>query len=376
MVAADPLSNEGVPVWEDGRWSALPQLVGEVACDVCVVGLGGSGLACVRELLAAGVQVAGVDGVGVAGGASGRNGGFLLAGIADFHHDAVRRYGRERARRWYRITVEEQARMARETPDAIRTAGGLRIAASPDEERDVRAQLRALDEDDFPVRWYEGDEGRGILIPTDGVFDPVRRARTMATRALALGAQLFERSPVVKIAANVVETMCGRIRARRVVVAVDGRLELLLPELNDRVRSARLQMLATTADSSRSFPYPVYTRDAWDYWQQLPSGAIALGGCRDVGGEAEWTCRAEVTEAVQQALERRLRQGLRSAAAITHRWAAIVAFTEDGLPIMEEVRPGVWAVGGYCGTGNVVGVACGRHAAQLALGKTTERLFA
>ncbi|MCY7363998.1 MAG: hypothetical protein LH469_01555, partial [Frankiaceae bacterium] len=50
-----------VPLWEDGGWSPLPALRGTVTADVCVVGLGGSGLAAVDELLARGASVVGVD---------------------------------------------------------------------------------------------------------------------------------------------------------------------------------------------------------------------------------------------------------------------------------------------------------------------------
>ncbi|MBV9773967.1 MAG: FAD-binding oxidoreductase, partial [Gemmatimonadetes bacterium] len=58
--------------------------------------------------------------------------------------------------------------------------------------------------------------------------------------------------------------------------------------------------------------------------------------------------------------------GIGVRAPITHRWAASVGYTADGLPVLEEVRPGVWAIGGYSGTGNVIGAICGRAAAQLA----------
>jgi len=40
---------------------------------------------------------------------------------------------------------------------------------------------------------------------------------------------------------------------------------------------------------------------------------------------------------------------------------------DDGLPVLAEVEPGVWACGAYSGTGNVIGAICGRAAAQLAL---------
>jgi len=59
-------------------------------------------------------------------------------------------------------------------------------------------------------------------------------------------------------------------------------------------------------------------------------------------------------------------------APITHRWAATVSYSATGLPVLEEVRPGVVATGAYSGTGNVVGALCGRAAARLALGERAE----
>lgn len=90
-------------------------------------------------------------------------------------------------------------------------------------------------------------------------------------------------------------------------------------------------------------------------------------GMRDAGGEAEWTTQAEPTEDVQQRLEALLRQ-LDIGAPVTHRWAASVGYTSSGLPVAEEVRPGVWAVGAYSGTGNVLGALLGREVAWALLG--------
>ena len=86
------------PVWDDAPWTPLPMLESDIETDVCVVGLGGSGLSAVHELLGLGARVVGLEAGGVAGGAAGRNGGFLLAGTAMFYHDAVRVLSRARAR--------------------------------------------------------------------------------------------------------------------------------------------------------------------------------------------------------------------------------------------------------------------------------------
>jgi glycine/D-amino acid oxidase-like deaminating enzyme len=54
-------------------------------------------------------------------------------------------------------------------------------------------------------------------------------------------------------------------------------------------------------------------------------------------------------------------------APITHRWAASVSYTPDELPIVREVKPAVWAIGGYSGTGNVVGSLLGRGVARFTM---------
>ena len=366
----DRLANS--PVWDDGAWTPLPALEGDAAADACVVGLGGSGLTCVGELLRRGVSVIGIDAGQVAGGAAGRNGGFLLAGTYDFYHDAVQRHGHHRARRIYRLTVNEIQRIAAETPQAVRPTGSLRIALDDEEAEDCRHHLAALRADDLPAEWYEGPEGRGLLLPTDGAFNPLRRCRVLARRAVEARARLYEHTPAIDIQPGEVRTPRGTIRCAQVIVAVDGRLEAVLPELAPRIRTARLQMIATASTDEVRLPRPVYARWGFEYWQQLPDGRIALGGFRDAGGDDEWTHDIDPCDTVQTHLERWLREGIGVRAPVTHRWAASVSFSETGLPILEEVRPRVWAAGGYSGTGNVIGALCGRAVAELALGAQSE----
>ena len=353
-----------VPVWAEQTPAPLPSVRGSITADVCVVGLGGSGLACARQLAAVGRDVVALDARGIAAGAAGRNGGFLLGGLAMFHHDAVRRLGRKTAAAIYEETLTEIDRMAGETPAAIRRTGSLRIVASDEEVSDCREQMAAMRRDDLPVELYDGPQGQGLFFPRDAAFDPVQRCRALAVQCADAGARIFERSPVAAISAGCVQTSGGEVHASHVVVAVDGGLELLLPELAPRVRTARLQMLATQPAADVHWPHPVYSRWGLDYWQQLPDGRIALGGCRDVGGDAEWTTEPVPTDVVQSALTRTLRERLGIAAPITHRWAATVAYAASGLPVVEEVRPGVWALGAYSGTGNVLGALCGRAVAE------------
>ena len=363
------------PVWGDPTaWANPPALDGEVTADVCVVGLGGSGLAAVGAALDAGATVAGVDAGPVAGGAAGRNGGFLLAGGALFHHEAVRAWGEERAVGIYRHSLAELDRLEAELGPLVRRVGSLRIPASEAEVEDCAAQLAALRRHGLPARPADGPTGPGLFIPGDGSVQPLERCRLLATRAVERGARLFCASPVTALAGDRVTTAAGAVRCKAVVVCVDGWIERLLPEVAGQARSARLQMVATAPVEPGRIPCPVYDNWGYEYWQQLPDGSVAFGGGRGVHGAGEWGREAEPGGDVQSWLDRRLRERVGVDAPVTHRWAGVIAYTEDRLPVFSEVRPGVIALGGHSGHGNVLGSAGGRAAMAIALGDAPPEL--
>src|SRR4051794_16272227 len=355
-----------VPLWGDpAAANNPPPLDGDVRADVCVVGLGGSGLAAIETLLDAGASVVGVDAGPVGGGAAGRNGGLLIAGAERAHHRAIEHYGRDRAVALYRETLAEIDRLAtRLGPPVVRLVGSLRLPADAEEAEDCALQHAALIADGFPPE----RAGDGVLVRGDGAIDPLARCRAVAAEGIGRGARLFSGTRATGISGTRVRTPAGEVTCGAVLVAVDGGLERVLEELAGRVRSTRLQMLGT-APLAPAIPVPVYRRWGYDYWQQLPSGRIALGGGRDRHAADEWGAPPVPSEPVQADLERLLREDLGIDAPITHRWAGEVSYTDDELPVLEEVRPGVLVVGAHNGHGNVMGSACARAAAEIALGR-------
>ena len=158
----------------------------------------------------------------------------------------------------------------------------------------------------------------------------------------------------------------GRVRCGRVIVAVDGRLERLLPALEGRVRTARLQMVATAPLPEIRFPGPSTCATATSGGSSSPTAASRWAASATAAATPSGrTTPSRAT--VQGMIDGFLRGTLGVHAPITHRWAASVGYTDDGLPVLDEVEPGVWACGGYSGTGNVIGAICGRAAAQLAV---------
>ena len=351
-----------------------PPLREAATAEVVVVGQGAAGLTAGALLAEAGVDVVVLDAGHPGAGASGRNGGFLLAGLAEAHHEVRRRLGRERATGLYRRTADALDTTAQAHPGAVRRVGSLRVSRSAAEEADVDAQYAAMREDGLAVERYDGPEGRGLLFPDDAAFHPLRRVRDLAVRASAAGARLHGATPVTAVRPRSVVTGTGAVSATRgVLVAVDGGLEHLVPALRGRLRSARLQMLGTVPAHDVVVARPVYARFGLDYWQQLPDGRVLLGGGRDVGGEAEWVqgrrWEAPTSPEVQAHLERLLRSDVGTTAPVEQRWTGVVGFTGDALPVLAEPEPGLLAVGGYSGTGNLVGPLCAAWAVDRLLGR-------
>lgn len=355
------------PVWENGGWTGFPRLTAALEADLCVVGLGGSGLSAIAAGLEFGLSVVGLDGAQVGGGAAGRNGGFFLAGMPHFYHTARETYGADIALGFYRSTLDELDRVF--AARNARRTGSLRIAANDEELADIDKEITALTTDGFAVEAYDGAEGAGMLIPWDGVCNPLARVREQARLVTDGGAHLFEHSAAVEIVAGRVTTGSGVVEAGMIVVAVDGRLELILPELAGTVRTASLQMLATGPDRTVRFDRPVYTDFGHNYFQQLADGTIALGGLRHQYLETSWTTEEGLISEIQSGLEGILKVlGVR--APVTKRWYGHAAFTEDRRPVFAEMGPGVVAIGAYSGHGNVVGSIYGREAVrQMASGR-------
>ena len=380
------------PLWLDEPYEPHPPAAGELEADVCVVGGGIGGLATAWHLLDAGLQPLVVEAREIASGASGRNGGFFIAGAAPMYHDTIARWGAERARSIHAATLAAQREMLA-TADAIgarehfRLAGMLRLGVDPQEADDVRRHHAALRADGFPGELLDEDAlpevlrrpGRaGLRLPHDGAVHPARWIRALARAAEARGARIHEHTRAESVAPGRVVTPRARIAARHVVVAMDAGLATLV-EGAQTVRSRRLNMLAT-APAPPVLDVPVYARYGHEYAQQLPDGRITLGGFSDLDAEASWTDRETVSEPVQARLDAYLAEELATTAVVTHRWVGLVGYGDDALPRCGPV-PGsdgrVLALGGYNGTGHVQAwVAAGIVAAHIAGAPRDDSLYA
>ena len=340
--------------------------------DVVVIGGGVTGCSCALTLAEAGLRVRLFEARRVAWGASGRNGGFALRGLAIPYPEAQERFGSAAPELW-RFTERSLDRMEELAGDALRRVGSLRLA--DDEELDaLRAEYEALREDGISADWVDelsvplDATFRGaILHPRDGSLQPARWVRRLAGRAVAAGTEIVEDTRVESL---------DDVDAEHIVIATDGYTSGLVPELDRTIKPVRGQVIVTEPLAETLYPRPHYARHGFDYWQQTPDRRLVLGGRRDKNLEAEFTNEEALTEPIQDELEGFAAELAGADARIEHRWPGIFGSTEDHLPLVGPVpgRDGVWVSAGYSGHGNVMGLACGELVAQAILGSPAPEL--
>jgi gamma-glutamylputrescine oxidase len=341
--------------------------------DVVVIGGGVTGCSCALTLAEGGLRVCVYEARRVASGASGRNGGFALRGLAISYPEARERFGSAAAVALWRFTERSLLRMEELAGDALRRVGSLRLA-DDQELDDVRAEYEALSEDGIAAEWLDelgaplDATFRGaILHPGDGSLQPARWVRRLAARAVEAGAEIVEETRVESL---------GDLDAEQVVIATDGYTNGLLPELDRAVQPVRGQVIVTEPLAEALYPRPHYARHGFDYWQQTPDRRLVLGGRRDKSLDTEFTNEETITEPIQAELEAFAAELIGGEPRIEHRWPGIFGVTQDQLPLVGRVpgREGVWVSAGYSGHGNVMGLACGELVAQAILGSPAPEL--
>ncbi len=417
------VAGNSLSFWQDEarvaqRYQALD---GPAETDVVVIGGGITGTAGTLWLARDGKRVMMLERETIAHGASGRNGGFLLAGTVETYDRAIAHFGRERARDLYRFSVTNNALVralieeleGQGWPTGYRQTGSLRLADSPEELAEVQEGARLLNEDGWPAE-VVGEERLpprlrghylgGAYHPNDGEIQPARLVTGIAELARQAGALIYERTPALNIreegAGAAIETPAGVVRAHKAILATNAWLDGLLPHQavetspsgslsilemeREGARSSgaaagrivtptRGQMLATAPVGEHLFDCPIYAHEGYQYWRQLQDGRLVVGGWRDLAPDLDQRDPTQApTDVVQQHLDHFVYETLKlpRTLAITHRWAGLMAFTSDSLPVV-GFAPGsehILLCGGYTGHGNAMAVCCARLAVDLACG--------
>lgn len=371
--------HETASYWQETVTSSIlsDDLPSEV--DVAIIGGGITGAAIGYWLARAGVPCVLLERSKLAHEATGRNGGLLSIGPAETYPAAIVRLGHETAYAVLTLTQQSQALLRRvleeESIDCdYQEPGSLSLALDRDQLDELTQEAVALQADGVVPTMLDRPQVQklihtalgpdilgGRLMPGTALLHPLRLVQGLVQAAQRYGHMRTCTTTVLQLVPhgrNVeIQTLHGLLRAERVIVAINAWTGELLGQLAHLVTPVRGQVLAYAPTM------PVFMMDmsasltpTGEYWQQRRDGTIILGGCRAVAPDRDVGVRLNrTTAAVQLALEHvfpRLFPHL-TLPHIAARWAGIMAFTTDYLPIVDRVpdMPGVIVVGGFCGHG-------------------------
>jgi gamma-glutamylputrescine oxidase len=339
----------GTPFWSpppERYAGTLPDKV-----DVLIVGGGITGVSLLHHLARRRIGAVLVERTRLAAGASGRNAGFLLAGVAASYVEAVRAFGRARAREVWAFTSENHDKTieaARGQKVGYRRLGSAILASGDEERAQLVESAQLLVEDGFQASW----DGQRLLNPRDGEVDPV--ALIAALAAQAPPGAIREGVEITALTARrhdvLVQAGEASCEAGAVLLATNAYTAQLVPGCG--IRPVRAQMLSCAPVSASVCNLPTYSHFGYRYWRQLETHEVLVGGWRDTAPEEEVGYLAEPTDQIQEKLDGALER-LAPGAQVTHRWAGLMGFTQSGLPLAGPVEgvPNVYVCGGFNGHG-------------------------
>src|SRR5438309_7681629 len=218
---ADVEHSATMSLWLEGVSRSYPPLAGDVTADVAVVGAGIAGIATAYFLAKAGARVVVLEARGVAEAASGRNAGFLLAGVAENFIAACRRYGERNALRIWRVTKRTQALVRSLVGEhaidcELRWNGSDQIAGDAAEWDEIAEGARRLAAQG--VRASVDVTRRTATYADDGDLHPVKWVRGLARAAASAGARLHEATLVTAVSEGRVTTGTAVVSAGAVIL--------------------------------------------------------------------------------------------------------------------------------------------------------------
>jgi glycine/D-amino acid oxidase-like deaminating enzyme len=357
-----------LPPWwldEAGPQTPAPELEGDTAADVCIVGGGYTGLwtALALKERDPSLQVVLVESETCGAGPSGRNGGFLhgyWAGLAALLPLLGRESALQLARAAERIVPAVRAFCESRGEDVwLRESGMLMVSAAPAQDDAVDRAVAAaaevgaaeqavpLDANGVAERIRSPVFRGGVYFPEGATVQPARLVLALRRAAVHAGVELYEHTPALRIRAGWIATPRGIVRAPEIVVAINAAATGWRPVsrhvtnfgsyvvLTEPVPEL-LEEIGWTGDEA-----VLDGRMFLHYFRTTPDGRVLMGsGSGPIGfrGRVDGRFTSDGATAVraEQGL-RRLLPGLADA-RIERAWGGPIDVSADHLPFFGTVK--------------------------------------
>ncbi|HXY05690.1 MAG TPA: FAD-binding oxidoreductase [Burkholderiaceae bacterium] len=392
LASEDPLLRNSYYLASAPLRQRYTPLHGSASCDVCVVGAGLAGLSAAIELRRAGFDVAVLEGMLVGWGASGRNGGQVLSGLACDMSVVRKRLGAEAARAIWNMTVEAVQLMAERRRefaiDCHWQDGFLAAAIGPRKARELRLWVEQLERNygyggmqliDRPnVRqWIDTERYEALAFdPRGGHLDPLPFTQALAQAGAEQGVRIYERSRALRLergATPVVRTASGAVHCRQVLLAANVYLGKLAPELAKRIMPVGTFLCASTRlDAARAralIPSCACVSDTQfvlDYFRLSTDHRLLFGG------------RVSYSTVVPRNLASAMRRRMVGVfpqlhdVPVEYSWGGYIDITMNRAPDFGRIDPNIYYLQGFSGHGLALSGLAGKLAAE-AIGGSASR---
>ena len=351
------------------RTQSFPALQDSVSCDVAVVGGGLAGLSAAIELADRGYSVVVLEAKEVGWGASGRNGGQALAGLACDQATIEAQLGMVEARRVWGMTLEAieliQQRCSRFGIACDWQSGYLSLAVNARKAKALQEwQDHMHTEYAFPTQTIKpADIGAWIASPRfhSGVFDstsghlnPLKYSLGLARAAASLGVKIYEHSTVTALAQGDtvrLKTELGEVRACDVLLAGNVYLQGLAPALQPRIMPVGTYIVTSEALDPALAQSLIPSKAAvcdtnfvLDYFRPTPDHRMLYGG------------RVSYSTSTPRDLEASMQKRMAATfpqlkdAAVEYSWGGFVDISLNRAPDFGRLKP-------VAGSGNTKGPA-------------------
>lgn len=366
-----------------------PALHGSVDCDVAVVGGGLAGLSAALELARHGRKVVLLEARQIGWGASGRNGGQAIHGLACDQETIEAQLGLADARRVWAMSLEAldllRGRIAEHHIDCDWHDGYLGLATSPRKAAALAgwadrmaqvygAHFTRIDAAEVG-RWIASPRYHGGLHdPRSGHLHPLKYALGLGRAAAAAGAQLHEHSPVLSFLQDSgqsvrLRTEHGEVRAKQALLAGNVYLQGVAPELERRIMPVGTYIVCSEPMDPALCGSLVPSRSAvcdtnfvLDYFRPTADHRMLYGG------RVSYSTRTprHLAESMRQRMVGTFPQlqGLR----ISHAWGGFVDITMNRAPDFGRLGRNVYYLQGFSGHGLALTGLAGRLVAEAMTG--------
>jgi glycine/D-amino acid oxidase-like deaminating enzyme len=368
--------------------------------DVAVIGGGYTGLSAALTLAKRGVSVAVLEAESIGWGASSRNGGMVLTGLKIPMQTAIKRYGRDLARRLFQCSLDSidtvENICKEEGLDCGFARTGHLLAANKPKHYDLLAEEAEFmgKEFDHAVRLVPRGEHRieigsdlyyGALVDeVSAGVNPAQYVAGLAGAAEKAGATLRDRARVTTLGRRekrfLVETKRGSLQAENVFVATNGYTGSATPELRRKIMPVGSFIIATEPLYYKlARQLSPYNRMVFDfkhflhYFRLSDDNRMVFGGRAAFFPENQQTVRRSADILRREMVE--VFPQLRDV-KVEYAWGGTLGFTFDLMPHAGD-RDGVFYALGYAGHGVAMATYLGKTVAEAMLaGSIKEHPFA